>query len=206
MAFNRKVRKNGAEKLFYRCSRYANSGKESCTTHTIDIELLEAVILHDIQQHAKTAVQDETGLLDRLLEYSGETSKNENAAREKTLRDMVSRISFVEDASKSLFEEKVKGNVPDSLFKKMLADYEREITELQEKSSELRQYIQESRNSKADIEKWLGILKECATIDKLDRATAYQLIDRVLVNEQSDECGVRTHDIQVKYNFVGCIS
>jgi len=206
MAFNRKVRKGVEDKLFYRCSRYANNGAKACTTHTVDLELLESVILYDIQQHAKTAVQDETRLLDRLLEYSGETCRNENAAKEKSLRDATSRMSFIEDASKKLFEEKVIGNVPDSLFKKMFADYEREMTELNDRASELRRHIQDSRNNRADIQRWLSILKECATIDKLDRATAYQLIDHVTVHEQCDECGIRTHNVQVKYNFVGCIS
>jgi hypothetical protein len=60
------------------------------------------------------------------------------------------------------------GNVPDSLFKKMLADYEREITVLNEKAIELRRHLQDSGNSRADIQRWFNLLKECATIDRLD--------------------------------------
>ena len=206
MAFNRKVRKNGDEKQFYRCSRYANNGRDTCTTHTIDVEVLESVILHDIQHHAKKAIRDEKRLMDRLLVYSGETSKNENAAKEKSLRDAECRISFVEDAGKKLFEERVLGNVPESLFKKMLVDYEHEIMELSGKVVELRRQIQDSRNNRADIQNWLNVLKECATIDSLDRATAYQLIDHVDVHEQCDDCGISTQTLQIKYNFVGCIS
>jgi len=206
MAFNRKVRKSGVEKLFYRCSRYANNGSNACSTHTIDAQLLECVILHDVRYHAKTAIQDESRLLDRLLAYSSEVSKNENAAKEKTLRDTERRILFIEDASKQLFEERVNGNVSDSMFKKMLADYEREGVELREKVIDLRKHIQETQSNRADVQRWLELLKECATIDKLDRATAYQLIDHVTVHEQHEDCGVRTHDIQVKYNFVGFIS
>ncbi|MDL2273914.1 recombinase family protein [Oscillospiraceae bacterium OttesenSCG-928-G22] len=206
MAFNRKVRTDGGERLFYRCSRYANNGKNACTMHKIDVEVLEAVILHDIQQHANAAIQDEGPLLGRLLAFSGEACKSESAAREKSLRDATSRISFIETATKQLFEEKVIGNVPDSLFKKMLADYEREIAELTETSIELRRHIQESRDNRADVKRWLSLMKECATIDKLDRATAYQLIDSVAVQELADECGIKTQTVQIKYNFVGCIS
>jgi hypothetical protein len=43
------------------------------------------------------------------------------------------RITFIEDASKRLFEEKITVNVADSLFKKILSDYEREITSLKER-------------------------------------------------------------------------
>jgi uncharacterized protein YeeX (DUF496 family) len=206
MAFNRKVRKSGAEKMFYRCSRYANNGANSCTMHKIDIEVLDTVILHDIRHQAKTAIQDEQRLMDRLLAYSAETCKKENAAKEKSLRDADNRILFIENASKKLFEEKMIGNVPDSLFKKMLADYESEITQLNEKAMELRRQIQEDRDNRADVQRWVSLMKECAAIDRLDRATAYQLIDHVVVHEQYDENGLPTQSIGIKYHFVGCIS
>ena len=206
MAFNHKERKDGAGKNFYRCSRYANNGTGTCSTHTIDAELLEFVILKDIQRHAETAIQDESQLLSRLLAFSGQERKNEKAAQEKSLRDATSRIAFIEDASKRLFEEKITGNVPDSLFKKMFADYEREMAELEEKTADIRRRLQDNEIGENNVYNWMELIKECATIDKLDRATVHQLIDHVAVHEQSDECGIRTQTIQVKYNFVGCIS
>ncbi len=144
--------------------------------------------------------------MDRLLAFSDEACKNESAAKGKSLRDVESSISFIETAGKQLFEEKVIGNVPYGMFKKMLAEYQSELEILSDKAAELRRQIQDSRNDRADVQRQLNLIKECATIDKLDRATAYQLIDQVSVHEQSDECGIRTQTMQVKYNFVGCLS
>ena len=56
----------------------------------------------------------------------------------------------------------------------------------------MRRIFQANRDSRADVQRWLDLVKECATIDKLDRATAFQLIDEVSVHEQTDECGIRT--------------
>jgi len=39
---------------------------------------------------------------------------------EKTLRETESCTIFIETAGKQLFEEKISGNIPDGLFKKML--------------------------------------------------------------------------------------
>ena len=206
MAYNQKVRKNGQVKRIYRCSRYANNGAKVCTMHTFDADVLEAVILTDIQHHAQAAIRNESGLLDRLLTFTGTMRHNENAAREKELREANNRILFIESASKKLFEEKVAGNVPDSLFRKMLADYECELTQLEEKAADLRQHIQESSNGKADVQRWLNLVKECLTIDKLDRATAFQLIDHVAIHEEHGENGIPIHDVRIKYNFVGCFS
>ena len=77
------------------------------------------------------ALRNERGLLNRLLSFSGNEQENKKAAQEKALRDATNRISFIEDASKRLLEEKISGNVPDSLFKKMFSDYERELGELE---------------------------------------------------------------------------
>lgn len=206
MAFNRKVGKSGAERRFYRCSRYANSGSKSCSMHTIDADTLESIILSDIQYYAQTAITDEKKLMDRLLSFSGQERRNKKAAQEKILRDATNRISFIEDASKRLFEEKITGNVPDSLFKKMLADYERELSELEDKSADIRQRIKEEASGESDVKKWMGLIKDCVCISRLDRATAFQLIDHVDVHEQMDENGHKSQSIQVNYNFVGCLS
>ena len=193
-------------KHFYRCSRYANSGDKTCSMHTIDTELLENIILKDIQHHAQTAVRDEQQLLEKLLSFSGQERRNEKAAQEKALRDAKSRIAFIQEASKRLFEEKIKGNVPDSLFKKMLADYEREINELDEKDADIRRQIHDEESGEVHIQKWMELIKDCVSIDRLDRATAFQLINHIAVHEQKDENGQRTQSVQVKYNFVGCLS
>ncbi len=206
MAFVRRERKNGRDKMFYRCSRYNNNGKESCSTHTIDAEVLESVVLADIQYHAKMAVKDERGLLDRLLSFSGQEQEQEKATQEKALRDAANRIIFIQDASKRLFEEKITGNVPDSLFKKMLSDYEIEINTLEEKADNIRRQLQDQESSEANVQKWMKLIKDCVSINRLDRATAFQLIDHVAVHEQEDEIGLSSQTIQIKYNFVGCLS
>ena len=88
----------------------------------------------------------------------------------------------------------------------MLADYQQEIEILNQKASELREQIQDRRNNQADVKRWMRLIRECSTINKLDRATVYQLVDQVSVHEQSDECGIRTQTVQIKYNLVGQIS
>ena len=206
MAFNRKVEKSGVVRRFYRCSRYANSGSKSCSMHTIDADTLENIILADIQYYAQTAITDEKKLYDRLLSFSGQEWENEKAAQEKRLRDATNRISFIQDASKRLFEEKITGNVPDILFKNMLSDYEKEINALEEKSENIRRQLQDQESSEANVQKWMELIKDCVSIDRLDRATAFQLIDNVAVHEQTDKYGHKSQSIQVKYNFVGCLS
>ncbi|MBE6831953.1 MAG: DUF4368 domain-containing protein [Ruminococcaceae bacterium] len=206
MAFNERVNKNGTKYSFYRCSRYANSGSKSCSMHFMDADTLENIILSDIQFYAKTAVAGEKKLMDRLLSFSRQERRNEKAAQGKALRDATNRISFIGDASKRLFEEKIAVNVPESLFRKMLSDYESELSELERKAEDIRLSVQEEVNSESDVKAWIKLIKECVSINSLDRATAFQLVDHVDVHEQTDENGHKSQSIQVKYNFVGVLS
>ena len=61
-------------------------------------------------------------------------------------------------------------------------------------------------SNEADVENWMELIKECVSIDRLDRATSFRLISEVAVHEQTDERGHRRQSVQVKYNFVGCVS
>ncbi len=92
------------------------------------------------------------------------------------------------------------------MFRKMLGDYELETQDLITKAQDISNQIQESRNNQADVHRWMKLIKECAGVEKLDRAQAYRLIDQVSVHEKADECGIRTHTVKIKYNFVGDIS
>jgi len=106
-----------------------------------------------------------------------------------------------------LDEEKITGNVPDSLFKNMLSDYEQEINALEEKAENIRRQFQDQESSEVNVQKWMELIKDCVSIDRLDRATAFQLIDNVVVHgADGRKGGHKSQSIQVKYNFVGCLS
>ncbi|MCL2141077.1 MAG: DUF4368 domain-containing protein, partial [Dehalococcoidia bacterium] len=205
MAFNHRVGKKGKARSFYRCSRYCNNGEKACTTHTIDVDVLREVLLHDIQYYAETALRNEQELFNRLLAFSGKSIEDDTAAMEKSLSDTEKRLSFIKVAGQNLYEDKLKGSMPEAMCNEMLTNYQSEIEKLTDKASMLKERIQERRNSKADVQRWLNLVKEYATVDKLDRAMAYQLIDQISVYEKRDECGVATQQIKVKYNFVGNI-
>lgn len=160
--------------------------------HTIGADTLKNIILADIQYYAQTAITDEKRLYDRLLSFSGQEWENEKAAQEKALRNATNRVAFIEDTNERLFEERITGNVPDSLFKKMLSDYEREINELEEKTSDIRRQLQDQESGEVNAQKWIKLIKSCVSIDRLDRATAFQLIDHVVgYTNKGTNAGIR---------------
>jgi len=64
----------------------------------------------------------------------------------------------------------------------LVIGYQLEIEALTQKASEVRVQIQDSRNNQADVKRWMRLIRECSSIDRLDRAMINQLVDQVSVN------------------------
>ena len=62
-----------------------------------------------------------------------------------------------------------------SLFKKMMAGYERELADLEAYTAELQNAPRKSENGEDEVGKWLELIKACADLTTLDRPTAFQL-------------------------------
>ena len=123
MAFNTK-NQHGKTYMMYKCSRYANHGKSVCSIHSVSLEMLEETVLQDIQYHAKLAASDNDKLRKRLMTLENDGQEEKRLTLERKMREANNRIKTIDDLNKKLFEERFAGNVPDSIFKKMMSDYE----------------------------------------------------------------------------------
>ncbi len=204
MAFNRKLYR-GNERIIYRCSRYANHGKEQCSTHSITQETLEQVILSDMRHYAQAAIKDEKSLIDRLMSASGRERERERSAKSQEVNKLKKRLETIGKMVRQLFEEKVVGSLPDTMFRNMLADYEQEQKELEAKIRVLDNDIQAAINTERDVLTWMELIKGCLSLESLDRETAYRLIGSISVSEKIVINGKRQQNVSIQYNFVGCL-
>ena len=204
MAFNRKVY-SGNERIIYRCGRYANSGKDQCSSHSIKQETLEQVILEDMRHYAEAAVTDENALISRLLLATDRERERERSAKRQAVTKLQKRIDTIDRMVKQLFEEKVAGSVPLPMFKKLLADYEQERNGLEAQIRELEMGMQTATDTERDVMAWMNLIKNSLSLESLDRETAFRLIDNISVSEKFEENGKKHQSIAIQYNFVGCL-
>ncbi len=205
LAFNVKRQAHG-NKHIYKCSRYANHGKGACTAHYISEDKLIELIKADIRQNAVLAAADEDALISRLLSQSDSGHESEIQSCRSKMNDIKKRIAKIDSSVKSLFEEKCAGNVPESLFKNLLADYERERSGLESKLLELSNLIVSLENATNDVGEWVSKIKQYISLDELDRETVVELIDSITVSETYTQDGVEQQNITIKYKFVGCLN
>jgi len=202
MSFNTK-KQHGKVYMMYKCSRYANHGKSVCSIHSVPLEMLEDTVLQDIQYNAKLAVSDNNRLIKRLESLENEGQEENRLTLERKIREANNRIKTIDDLSKKLFEEKFVGNVPDSIFKKMMSDYESEQKTLQINIDDWKSELVKVTNAKDNVSKWVDNISKYTEITNLTRNILIELIDNIAVSERQVINGRPQQEIVVNYKFIG---
>ena len=196
----------GKTRETYRCGRYINYGKGQCSPHSVHFDTLKEIVLADIRQYATLAEKDEEMLVSKLMATTANDRNREQSICQSKIGELKKRVATVDHAIKQLFEEKLAGNVPDSIFKKLMGDYETEQIKLAGEIGEAERKLEAAVLDESDAAKWIALIKGCIHIDELDRATAVNLIDCIEVSEPFGANGQRQQNIAIRYNFVGKIS
>jgi DNA invertase Pin-like site-specific DNA recombinase/ribosomal protein L32/K+/H+ antiporter YhaU regulatory subunit KhtT len=205
MQFNTKTMSSGTYRI-YKCSRYANNGKSTCSIHSISLETLTEVVLSDIRMNARLAADEEEKLIQRLVKLTNKEQERECASVSDRLKSSSKHIDEINTFIRKLFEEKCAGNMPDSIFKKMLFDYEKELEFHNNIIAEAKASLASLESKEQNISALVDSLRKYARIDLLDRATVVELIDSITVSEQYVRDGAKQQDITINYRFVGCLN
>lgn len=207
MVFNKKSYSDGGRTYYiYKCSRYADHGKSVCTLHSIKLSDLETSVLLDIQNCAKLAKYDRDLLLQRLIALSNQGQQKELAEAETVLTDGARKLEKIDMLARKLFEEKCSGNVPDSIFKKLMLDYEHEKEALRSDVDEAKRVMLKLKTQTQNASACVDRLKGYMHIKSLDRKIVTDLIDSIDVYETKKICGVKQQTITVHYRLAGNLS
>lgn len=205
MTFNIK-QYDGRTYYIYKCSRYAVHGKSTCSIHHIPASALEEAVLQNIRFNAQLLSENDEELLEKLIALGNRGQQCEMQEAKTKLNEAVKRLEIVENMAQKLFEERCTGNVPDSVFKKLMQNYDIEQANLNHVIAEKRNTLMEIENASVDISAWAEEFKQYTNIDKLNRKIVTKLIDSVEVHESTRENGVIKQHVTVNYKFVGQLS
>ena len=205
MTFNTK-QYAGKTYYIYKCSRYAVHGKSSCSIHHIPASALEEAVLQNIRFNAQLLSENKEELIKKLIALGSRGQQSKIREARAKLNESVKRLEIVEAMTQKLFEERCTGNVPDSVFKKLMRNYDVEQANFNQIIAEERNTLMEIENASVDISAWAKEFKQYTNIDKLNRKIVTKLIDSVEVHESTKENGVIKQHVTVNYKFVGQLS
>ena len=193
----------GKQKLTYRCGRYANHGKEICSSHNIREEVLVDIVLNDIHNYAKIAENDKQALTNQVIRALKETTIIESNVAEKQLSASVQKVEEINSTVKNLYKEKLSGKMPETFFYSLLTDYEKELKELEEKIPTLREQVKAEVGKEDNVMRWVNNISKYLKVEKLDRFMARELIETITVSEFYKVDGKNAQDVTINYKFVG---
>ncbi|MDL2289038.1 recombinase family protein [Oscillospiraceae bacterium OttesenSCG-928-F05] len=189
----------------YLCGNYSRSGKGTCSTHSIYLNPLKELVLDDIRRHALRVGQDAHSVAEEIAGLRDAEDEKARRAERKVLTATTKRLSELETLTRSLYEDKVRGIVPEHVFSTLISEYEAEREEKAALAAELEAKQSADEREKQDTERWMEAIRKYAEIPELTREILLELVDKIEIGERAVVDGQKVRDIRIHYKFVGNI-
>lgn len=186
----------------YRCSTYSNCGNSACSFNAISEAELHDIVLSDIHAVTRLLIADEKALLEKISKLCNSVHQDGQQEINRQIHKLTSDIKNIERASRKLMDDRADDLVSADMYKRMMAAYDED---LKVKESELR--ILNSRLCEAQVFEehtttLLESFKRHIYLDKLDRDTVTELIDKIVVHKPIARGDKQIRHVEVFYNFV----
>lgn len=182
------------------CRTYVNLGKKYCSSHRITEKTLESLVLDDIRSLLQSVEIDETKVKERFLRELSKHSGQSRCSDEKQLKANKKRLIEIDKLIQSAFEEKVLGNIPESVSVGLYEKYLTEREAVQKNINELEKRLAETNKDDEDAEEYIRKLKRCVNCEVLTREMCLLLIDCITVGEKVSDNEER--EIHIRYKFM----
>jgi len=189
----------------YSCKTYHTSGRQSCSRHGINEDALKKIVLSNIQSHAASIVLDEDSITAELRRKLIGGSSADKADTQRLLRELKQTLHSLDMKLEQLYSDKITGVITTEIFTKLAAVTEVERADVSDKVTMLEKSASETKAKLGDIQNWIRLVKENASITDVDRSLLDTLIERVEIGESKIENGVKTQNISIIYKFVGAV-
>ena len=202
---HRKTRKNGNlyEYTSFTCRTCNNGGQAACTPHTIGENVLHELVVEQIRAHAMLVHCDEKRIIEKIASAQDSEAATSKKTCDSELKHCRKRLTMLGKLIDSLYEDRVTGVVPETVFKNLIQKYEQERVEREETIVALEKRMTDIQQNNSSAATWVDLIKQHTTLETLDAETLLTLIDRIIISEPGIIDGKRICDIEIVYNHVG---
>jgi len=189
----------------YTCGNYRNRARNdySCTTHYIRKTVIKELVLADLQRVLSYVKTHEGEFIQRATEHGDMEAKKALEQKRREYDKSAGRLNELDTLFRKLYEDNALGRISDQQFVMLTSGYDDEKKTLNTKLRELEQEIDTVAERKADVDKFVKIVRQYTDIQELTYENVHEFIDRVLIHEPDLETATRK--VEVYYSFVGQI-
>ena len=204
MYHNRGLQKNtGKQKNYYTCKE-SKKGKEFCTDHRVNGDIVESLILETLQrvsQYVTTNEDDFTKEINKLFSsQQADTVKSQS----KKLKISQARHAELDKLIQRIYEDNVSGKLNDKRYEVLSHQYEQEQAELEQTILQLETDLNSFDDSQNRADKFMKLISRYKDFTELTPAMIHEFIDRIEIHERADRrYKITTQKIDIFLNFIG---
>ncbi len=194
------------EQELFVCATYRKI-KGGCTSHQIHNVQVEEILLRELRRITAFAREREDEFV-RMVTQKGEKELNRQLRESSAeLAKAEERIRQLDTIISRLYEDNVSGKVSDERFAKMSASYEAEQKSLESRASELRTFIDGTKEQRLNAESFLGMVRKYSEITELSAEIIRSFVEKIEVQQPEKVPGTRTkkQTIVIWWNFIGAV-
>ena len=189
---------------FFRCANYKD-GRGTCKIHYIRDVVLEDIVKEAISGLADFVKCHEAVFLYMLAKKNSAMQKAEYNRMKLAVERDEKRIKNIDRLIKSLYEDKVLGELEDDRYTTLMAEYEKEQRELIASVAEMRKTLESTDQKAVDLRLLLKTLRELTDVNELTPTIVNSLIDRIEVHNNDKSSGHCYVKVDIYFSAVGMI-
>lgn len=186
----------------YICGNYRQRTHD-CTMHYIKTSVLWELVLTAIREVSDYVRQDEQAFIDKVKQSSTVQLAETQREQKRRLSEATERNGELNSLIKKLYEGNATGKIPDKHFERLLAEYDREQTELETEIEELKAQIDSFDEDSAKADKFVAVVRRYTDFTELTTPMLNEFIEKIVVHEATGGRTDRKQKVDVYFNFVG---
>ena len=187
----------------FQCVRYRNR-YDGCTSHSIKVSVLEEAILKSIQAVSDYVLEDEDAFIEELQAQWQSQKQGLSAENKKDLANAKKRMDELDNLIRGLYESNLSGKLPDRQFQRLMAQYDEEQEQCENRIKELEAKAGDSMTSKVDPKRFVALVRKYQDCEVLTDDMLYAFIEKVEVHAPTGgRTRYRQQRIDIYFNFIG---
>lgn len=187
----------------FRCPTYKSMYGE-CTMHYIKSSTLDKLVDEAVRKIARYVLRNEQAFLEQVRVLTSADQKHTQSEDKKELVNIKKRIAELDNYIKRLYEGNASGKIPDRPFEKLMAQYDSEQQELEERVKEIEVSIHEIQQESENGQQFVRLVQKYRDLTEIDQTALNEFIDKVVVHEATGgRTADRSQQIDIYFNFIG---
>lgn len=187
----------------FRCPTYKSMYGE-CTMHYIKSSTLDKLVDEAVRKIARYVLRNEQAFLEQVRVLTSADQKHTQSEDKRELVNIKKRIAELDNYIKRLYEGNASGKIPDRQFEKLMAQYDSEQQELEERVKEIEVSIHEIQQESENGQQFVRLVQKYRDLTEIDQTALNEFIDKVVVHEATGgRTADRSQQIDIYFNFIG---